>query len=174
MGNSVMIDYKDQLMQDSRLKIENATDYDQLFELVKRVVEKQIGRHRAGLALVLADMPNTIGAFHPVGSNSIVLNKALVRAMRSVVGGSHVNSFIFMVLMHEYLHSLGFLEERDVRKLCRDICKGALGPEHETVSMSTGNWLQDHPELFAMARSNVPSNFERIDRFDSSSMRYIG
>jgi hypothetical protein len=155
-------------------KIESAASYDDLFEIVKRVVEKEIGRHRAGLALVLADMPNTIGAFHPVGSNSIVLNKALVKAMRSVVGGSHVNSFIFMVLMHEYLHSLGFLDEGDTRRICRDICRQALGEDHEAVGMSTGNWLQAHPELFSIPRSNTPSNFERIDRFDSSSMRYIG
>ncbi len=160
--------------RDIRQKVETAADYDQLFEIVKRVVEKQIGRHRAGLALVLADMPNTIGAFHPVGSNSIVLNKALVKAMRSVVAGSHVNSFIFMVLMHEYLHSLGFLDEGDVRRLCRNICSGALGADHESVSMSTGNWLQAHPELFTLPRSNAPENFERIDRFDSSSMRYLG
>lgn len=157
-----------------RQKIESATNYDELFDIVKRIVEKQIGRHRAGLALVLADMPNTIGAFHPVGSNSIVLNKALVRAMRSVVEGSHVNSFIFMVLMHEYLHSLGYLDELDVRKLCRNICSEALGPDHESVGMSNGNWLQAHPELFAYPKSNSPENFERIDRFDSSSMRYIG
>jgi hypothetical protein len=157
-----------------RFKIQSASNYDELFEMVKRVVEKEIGRHRAGLALVLADMPNTIGAFHPVGSNSIVLNKALVRAMRSVVGGSHVNSFIFMVLMHEYLHSLGFLDEADVRRLCRNICTAALGADHESVSMSGGNWLQAHPELFELPRSSEPRNFERIDRFDSSSMRYIG
>jgi hypothetical protein len=163
-----------QLIEQLRLKIENARDYDQLFEIVKRTVEGQIGKHRAGLALVLADMPNTIGAFHPVGSNSIVLNKSLVRAMKSVVGGRELNSFIFMVLMHEYLHSLGYLEELNVRRLCRSICKQALGEDHETVSMSTGNWLQSHPELFTIPGSNNPTNFERIDRFDSSSTKYIG
>ncbi len=158
-----------------RRKVESAENYDQLFETVKRVVESEIGRHRAGLALVLTDMPNTVGAYHPVASNVIVLNRSLILAMEKIVRNEkEINAFIFMVLMHEYLHSLGFLDELDVRRRCKSICRGAFGPDHITVKMATGNWLEMYPQLSMVMQKMVPNSFERIDRFDSSSMRYIG
>lgn len=161
--------------EELRHKVEDATDYDELFETVKRVVESEIGKHRAGLALVLTDMPSTVGAYHPVGSNMIVLNRALINAMNVVIKRKkEVNSFVFMVLMHEYLHSLGYLDERDVRRRCLDICRSALGPDHITVKMAVGNWLEMYPQLLTVVQRISPDSFERVDKFDSSSMRYIG
>jgi len=161
-------------VEDLRQRIENAQDYDELFEIVKRVVEREAGRHRAGLALILADMPNTVGAYHPVGSNTIVLNRALIKAMKQVIRStSEINSFIFMVLMHEYLHSLGFLSEFDVRKRCQSICRSALGDDHITVRMASGNWLEMYPQLTTIL-PRMSNTFELVERFDSSSMSYIG
>lgn len=161
--------------QELSAKIAKASNYDDLFETVKRVVESEMGRHRAGLALVLTDMPNTVGAYHPVGSNAIVLNRALVNALKTVVKDKdEVNSFVFMVLMHEYLHSLGYLDELSVRRKCQAICKSALGQEHMTVKMAIGNWLDMYPKLSMVVQKLAPNRFERVDLFDSSSMRYIG
>ncbi|MDH2901162.1 MAG: hypothetical protein PXY39_09345 [archaeon] len=161
--------------EELRRKVEGATSYDDLFESVKRVVESEIGRHRAGLALVLTDMPNTVGAFHPVGSNSIVLNRALINAMRVVIKNQkEINSFVFMVLMHEYLHSLGYLDEIQVRKIAHQISKRAFGAGHLTARMAIGNWLEMYPQISMVVQKLSPNSFERIDKFDSSSMRYIG
>jgi hypothetical protein len=157
-----------------RWRVEHSQSYDELFEIIKRMVEDEIGKHRAGLALVLADMPNVLGAYHPLGSNVIVLNRALVKAMDQVVKNkSEINSFIFMVLMHEYLHSLGFLDEIRVRKTCAAICSSALGQDHLTVRMATGNWLEMYPQLQS-AMTGFSKDYERVDKFDSSSMSYIG
>jgi hypothetical protein len=161
--------------EELRRKVEDAVNYDELFELVKRVVEGEIGRHRAGLALVLTDMPNTVGAYHPVGSNAIVLNRALINAMKVVVKSTkEINSFVFMVLLHEYLHSLGYLDELKVRKLAHEISKRAFGSDHLTVRMAIGNWLEMYPQLSMVLQKLSPNTFERVDRFDSSSMSYIG
>ncbi len=161
--------------EELRNRVENASNYDQLFELVKRVVEFELGRHRAGLALVLTDMPNTVGAFHPVGSNSLVLNRALINAMKVVIKNQkEINSFVFMVLMHEYLHSLGYLDEYEVRKLAQRISIASLGSQHMTARMAVGNWLEMYPQLSMVVQKFAPNSFERVDKFDSSSMGYIG
>jgi hypothetical protein len=158
-----------------RKRIAQATSYNELFEIVKRVVETQIGRHRAGLALILQDMPSALGAYYPVGTNTIVLNKALVSGMRSVARDeAEVNHFVFMVLMHEYLHSLGYLSEGEVRKQCQKICSAGLGPDHPTVKLATANWLELHPELGMYGRNQISDKFEVVDKFDSSSTAYIG
>jgi hypothetical protein len=179
--NSVKDDFKKEeeiatmRRKELQRKIEMSSSYDDLFETVKRVVETEIGQHRAGLALVLTDMPNTVGAYHPVGSNSIVLNRALISAMKTVIKNEkEINTFVFMVLMHEYLHSLGYLDEVDVRKRCYAIAKNALGPDHIAPKMAIGNWLEMYPQLSMIIQRLSPNSFERVDKFDSSSMSYIG
>src|SRR5579884_2193937 len=90
--------YREQLKQDLRRRIDSAKDYAELFEIVKRVVEIHTGRHRAGLSLILQDMPTALGAYYPVGTNTIVLNRALVAGMRAVSKNDReVNYFVFIV-----------------------------------------------------------------------------
>ncbi len=155
-------------------RIESAENYNDLFELVKRTVEAELFKHRAGLSLILADMPNTVGAYHPVGSNNIVLNRALIDSMKRVIKNEReINTFIFTVLMHEYLHSLGYMDELKVRRMCGAVCSSALGDDHIAVKMSTGNWLEMYPQL-ATVYPRMSRDYELVERFDSSSMGYIG
>ena len=57
--------------------------------------------------LLLADLPLRLGAFHGVGTNSIVMNRTLLdRIVKSGHSRLEVNSFIYSILLHEYLHSL--------------------------------------------------------------------
>jgi hypothetical protein len=164
----------DEARQELRKRVDRAQSYDEIFELVKRIVETELHQHRAGLTLVLAPMPNTVGAFHPVGSNTIVLNKTLVQAFQQAVRDPReINAFVFMVLMHEYLHSLGYLDEREVRRVAQRVCADALGEDHPTVRLATGNWLEMYPQLNSVIDSNS-KDFEVVRKFDSSSTSYIG
>jgi hypothetical protein len=85
-----------------------------------------------------------------------------------------VNYFVFMVLMHEYLHSLGYLSEASVRNLCERICSAVLGSDHPSVKLAKTNWLEIHPELQMVGKSRVSDDYEVVDRFDVSSTSYIG
>src|SRR2546422_4295463 len=64
---------------DFNAKLDQARTLADVFELVKRAVEAVLGRTRAGLMLALADLGNHpqgfLGAFYPVASNVIVMNK---------------------------------------------------------------------------------------------------
>ena len=161
--------------EETRRRVERAQDFGELFELVKRIVEQEIGKHRAGLTLMLSDMPNNVGAYHPVGSNNLVVNRSLVKAMRNIVKDPReINSFVFMILMHEYLHSLGYLDESEVRKLSQRISSEAMGSDHLTVKLANANWLEMYPELAELSQTTFSKGFEVVRKFDSSSMSYIG
>lgn len=161
--------------EETRRRVERAQDFGELFELVKRIVEQEIGQHRAGLTLFLSDMPNNVGAYHPVASNSIVVNRALVNQMRKLAKDPReINSFVFMVLMHEYLHSLGYMNEGEVRKIAANICASALGPDHISVKLASANWIDLYPELASTSSTKFSKGFEVVRNFDSSSMGYIG
>lgn len=166
--------YRSALKAERRRRVDTAQSYDDLFELVKSLVEEELGEHRAGLSLVLANLSSEIGAFYPVGANVIVVNKALVYGLKEITNSpKQVNAFIFMVLLHEYLHSLGYLDEAIVRKLAKTICSEYLGQDHLTVKMANANWLEIYPQLAMKSRSNS-NEFEVVRKFDSSSTHYIG
>ncbi|MGI0090495.1 MAG: hypothetical protein ACREBS_02180 [Nitrososphaerales archaeon] len=173
-NNNNFLDLARARREELRRRVDRAENYDETFALVKRVVEEELGEHRAGLSLVLANMSNTVGAYHPVGANIIVVNRALINGLQQVTKNpKEINAFVFMVLMHEYLHSLGYLDEVQVRKIAQRICKNALGEDHPTVKLANANWLEMYPQLGTLSQPSS-REFELVRKFDSSSTSYIG
>ena len=162
-------------MQEFTLKLENCRDFNEVFELVKYTVERSLGKHRAGLTLVLAELPNYVGAYHIMGSNLIVMNKILLDAVKTVTKSkAELNSFIFSILAHEYLHSIGYVDERDVRLLVRRVSIENFGESHDTVKMAMGDIFGLYPQLRALGPGRTGEDFTIIKKFDESSMPYIG
>jgi len=155
-------------------RLSQATSFDQVFELVKRAAEDSLDMHRAGLSLVLGDIPNNVGAYHELGSNAIVMNRNIVKIVwRSTRARSKRNAFTFMILLHEYLHALGFTDEAQVRDLGRKIADDYLGKGHiagEMAMKPLGDFFPQVPQL-SMFRDK--GQFETVERFDSSSTPYI-
>jgi len=166
---------KRERQEDLARRVDRAQNFDEVFELVKRVVDEELGEHRAGLSLVLANMPSTIGAYHPVGANIIVANKSLIKGLQAITKNpKEINAFVFMILLHEYLHSLGYLDETEVRRVSERVSSSALGPNHPTVKLASANWLELYPQLQSLSQQPFSRDFEVVQKFDSSSTSYIG
>src|SRR6266568_4734448 len=111
--------------------LDRSFNFSEVFQLVKRSVRTSIGRRRTGLMLGLADLPDYIGAFHQMGSNFIVMNRSLLDQITHLAKDRrYINAYVFYTLLHEYLHTLGYADEGDVRRLTRQICARILGPDH--------------------------------------------
>jgi len=151
-----------------------AVGFDQVFELVKRSAEESLGLHRAGLTLVLGDITNDIGAYHGMGSNSIVMNRNIMKIVwRSTRSRAKRNAYVYMILLHEYLHSLGFADEAQVRSLSKKISDRFLGVGHIVSEMATKPLDQFFPMLPQYAAFRDKGQYETVHRFDSSSTPYI-
>jgi hypothetical protein len=103
------------------------------FEDVKKTVNTIEGISRAGLMLGLQELGTSpsgfIGAYFPVSSNIIVINKTpLLRIIDT--NQKLFKPYIFHVLLHEYIHSLGFLDERITEQKTYDISKKQFGENH--------------------------------------------
>ncbi len=120
-------------------RLSDCSDFADVFEMVKEGVEWTIGKGRAGLMLGIANLGGSnqqyIGAYYPVASNIIVMNSFPI-SMISKNQKELLNPYVFMVLTHEYLHSLGFLDEQTVRKMTLDICQKLFGTEHLTTQLA--------------------------------------
>ena len=125
-----------------QIQLETSENFGDIFEIVKRSVKQQLGMERAGLMLVLADLPMHLGAFHGVGTNQIVMNRVLLD--RIVAAGhprSQINAFVYSILLHEYLHSLSVIDESEVRRLVNEISVNTFGPDHPASTIaSRGPW----------------------------------
>ncbi|MDA4122850.1 MAG: hypothetical protein OK456_06695 [Thaumarchaeota archaeon] len=155
-------------------RLASAVGFDQVFELVKRAAEDSLGLHRAGLTLVLGDLSNDIGAYHQMSSNSIVVNRNIMKIVwKSTRSRAKRNAYTYMILLHEYLHSLGFEDEGQVRGLSKKISDKFLGPGHIVGEMATKPLDEFFPAFPQLAGFRDKGQYETIHRFDSSSTPYI-
>jgi len=157
-----------------RERLASAKTFDEIFGLVKVATERSLRMHRAGLTLVLGDIPNSVGAYHQLGSNAIVMNRNLLRIVdKTSKSRVRKNSYIFMILLHEYLHSLGYTDDRQVRSLGRKIAADFLGDKHPAGEMAVKPLNQFFPELMKYTAFRDKGLYETVRRFDSSSTPYI-
>ncbi len=155
-------------------KIANLKDFDETFELVKAVVLQKFKLHRAGLSLILQMMPSSLGAYHMLGSNAIVVNTYLLTTLKRIVKSTEeYNSYMFMVLSHEYLHSLGIVDENTVRQMTFELCKWMLGNDHTATKMAKNGPSAIYPELRSLMQSQFGRDFQVVKNFDRSNQTYI-
>jgi len=117
-----------------------------------------------------------IGAFHPIGSNIIVMNKAPLEVALTSTDKQVSNAYCFHLLLHEYLHSLGYVNEEDVRELTREVCRLALGNDNPATVMAERGIGTYFPKvIYYRQESSLPRNLkiEIIRDFDRSSVGYI-
>ncbi len=156
-----------------------ASHLPEIFEIVKKVVRDMTGADRPGLMLGISDLggqPGSfIGAFYPVSSNFIIINKTPMEAVRTL-RPELFNEYCFHLLLHEYLHSLGVLDEEQNRILTALIAERAFGRNHP-VTIISKDFNKVFPEIFYASMGWKPAKrttIELVDNFDSGNAGYIG
>jgi len=122
------------------------------------------------MILFLDDLPLRLGAYHPLGTNNIVLNRSLLEFVEGNLKSQQaVNALIYNLLLHEYLHALGNISESKVRHLVRQLCQKCFGERYITTSIANkGPWsLLTGIPLNAMnttkRRMEIVTDFEEPD-----------
>jgi hypothetical protein len=118
-------------------------------------------------------MPSNLGAYHVLGSNIIVANRYILEYIKNTKSKEEYNSFVFAVLAHEYLHSLGIIDENKVRKMTYKLCFDMFGKDHTTTKFAY-NPLGAFPQLQMISNNNFETSFTQIKKFDDKNLSYIG
>ncbi|MDW8041995.1 MAG: hypothetical protein RMJ75_04220 [Nitrososphaerota archaeon] len=159
---------------DTRSELERAQDFRDIFALVKRVVERRLGIRRAGLMLVLADEPAFVLAYHGIGTNFIVLNRRVISAL---VGRgapqTELKSYLFTVLLHEYLHSLGYVDESETRRLVMEITRSEFGDDHPAFRFAVKPLGEDEVRALLNQGQIGPSEPRLVRHFDDENLTYV-
>ena len=158
----------------NRKRLDNAQGYSEVWEIVKDTAKTALGKQRRTMMLFLDDMPLRLGAYHPLGTNNIVLNRALVQIVEATATSKKVlNAFIYTLLLHEYLHALGYVKEADVRPLVHRVSMACFGEDHITTRLAElGPWsiLQGLPLDSLRAPKRV---IEIVKDFETTNQKYI-
>ena len=161
-------------MKENEKQLENAKGYNEVWDLTKNNVKTVLKKVRRGMMLFLDDMPLRLGAYHPVGTNNIVLNRSLVYIVEATTKSrTLLNAFVYVLLLHEYLHALGYLREGEVRSLVYKISKLSFGVEHITTQLAKkGPWtlLQGLPLDSLKAPRRV---IDIVRDFEKTNSKYI-
>jgi len=121
----------------SRRRLEDVKTYGEVWDIVKESVEFSLHRRRGGMMLFLDDLPIQLGAYHPLGTNNIVLNRRLVQIVEASVRSKRVvNALIYNLLLHEYLHALGKYSEVEVRSLVYEVAKECFGEDYVVTDIA--------------------------------------
>lgn len=156
-----------------RSRLDNAASYGEVWEIVKETVEFALHRRRGSMMLFLDDLPIQLGAYHPLGTNNIVLNRVLVQMVEATIESKRVvNALIYNLLLHEYLHALGEVSEAGVRGLVIDVCKKSFGQDHVATRIAVESpWtlLKGIP----LDSVNVPKRFMEIVKNFEKPDKYI-
>jgi hypothetical protein len=153
--------------------LDRAKNYAEVWKIVKETAECALGKRRDGMMLFLDDLPLQLGAYYPVGTNNIVLNRALVEIVEASMSDKPtVNALIYNLLLHEYLHALGDLTETGVRREVVEVAKKSFGEKHvATVVACKSPWvlLKDIP----LGPYNAPKRVMEIVRDFEKTGKYI-
>jgi len=155
------------------------SDIASIFKLVKNSVKEKTEKSRAGVMLGLADLPGRRGAYHTVSSSLIVLNRKLLRDLvYAKASKEELEGYIFYTLLHEYLHTLGYLDDVEVDTLVKDILRSKLGKQHPATRIATYGVRSVFPSLrlrysnSRFARSSV-EDIEIVKTGDEEIPTYI-
>jgi hypothetical protein len=114
-------------------------DLSGIFELVKRAVFITKKGHRSGIMLGLADLGagknQWIGGYHVLSTNSIIMNSRPIDHIKKN-NSLLLKPYEFVILLHEYIHSLGIINEQKCRDVVLDICMELFGLDHLVTKMA--------------------------------------
>ena len=153
----------------------------EIFEKVKEDVRTTLGRHRAGLSLGLADMGmfrgGFIGGMHFAPGTEIIMNKSPLTKILREQPYEIVWAYTYHILLHEYVHSLGVLDEQQCRtitlKISELIFKDADHPAIVLAKNGIGTYFPDLPLIYAPLEYQPDSiSIEYINGFDKESYSY--
>ncbi len=158
--------------------LEDARNLPDIFELVKKGVRQVTNLSRPGLMLGLADLGEGaqawVGGFHVIASNAIIMNSRPMDHIHTHQPDLY-KPYVFFVLMHEYLHTLGYFDEATCRTKTNEVANVLFGAQH-VVTRLTRNVETFLPKFSTMKYGWMPPQnplIQYVRGFDRSSVGYI-
>ena len=159
-------------------ELKKAKTFADIFEIVKEMVREFLGAEQAGLLVGVTDLgthsQGFIGAFYSLNANMIIINKKpLARILQT--NPSLYNHYLFHVMLHEYIHSIGSYDEAQTMQLVHEVSQHYFGENH-IVTQLASDIEKFIPNLTYPVQGFQPPqdiNIEFIKGIDKKNTNYI-
>ncbi len=156
-------------------KLEESENIPEIFEVVKQIVKDATGLEQTGIMLGMnsfgTNNRGVLGAFYSPNSNMIVINKTLTDRIQ-VRNPKLYKGYIFHILLHEYLHSIGIHNEQQVRELSYLISRKYFGKDHEVTKIAKNFDAILKEIMYPLDEGQ--EDLEFVMGFNKSDLNYIG
>ena len=160
-------------------KIKNSRNISDIFEVVKELVNKSVKLEQAGLLVGLSDLgmynKGFIGAYYSLNANMIIINKKPLKRILET-NPQLYKYYLFHIILHEYIHSVGFYDEKQARQVVYEISKNYFGQDHQLTQLAL-NLEKFLPNLTYPSTDFIPPenpNIEFVRGIDRKNLNYIG
>ena len=164
---------------DYQKELQKAKTISDIFEIVKEMVREYLGMEQAGLMVGVSDLgahsQGFIGAFYSLNANMILINKKpLARILQT--NPSLYIYYLFHVMLHEYIHSIGSYNEGQTRQLVHEISQHYFGNTHTVTQLSSNieKFIPNlaYPDINGFQEpQNI--NIEFVKGIDKKNINYI-
>lgn len=138
-------------------------DFSGLFNLVRDIIDFKMHKKRTHILLGLLELGfnrgGFIGGLHLGGTNEIFLNKSALKVMEKESKPEYYKAYVFILLLHEYIHSVGVMNELRTRKLTRVIATEIFGTTHPVSKLAIEGIQKYFPYNFD-SRKYLPTREE--------------
>lgn len=159
-------------------KIKNAKTIAEMFEIVKKIVKLYLNFEQAGLLVGVTDLgyynQGFVGAFYSINANTIIINKKPLTRIQQTKPSIY-NFYLFHILLHEYIHSIGSYDEQLTRQLVIEISLRYFGSSH-IISQLAVNIQKIFPNLTYPKTEYLPPtdlSIEYLTGIDRENTNYI-
>ena len=163
---------------DHEKELKKARTFADIFEIAKDIVREFLGAEQAGLLVGVTDLgansQGFLGAFYSLNANMIIINKRpLGRILQT--NPALYNYYLFHVMLHVYVHSIGSFDEAQTRQLVYEMSQHYFGANH-LVTQLASNIEKFMPNLAYPAQGFQPPqdiNIEFVRGIDKKNTNYI-
>lgn len=142
----------------------SSNDFSGLFNLVRDIIDFKMAKKRSHILLGLIELGfnrgGFVGGLHLGGTNEIFLNKSALKVMEAESRAEYYKAYVFILLLHEYIHSVGVMNELRTRNLTKSIAKDVFDDDHPVVRLAVEGIQKYFPYNFD-SRKYVPTKAER-------------
>lgn len=141
----------------------SSNDFSGLFNLVREIISYRMNRKRSHILLGLIELGfnrgGFIGGLHLGGTNEIFLNKSALKVMKEESENQFYKAYVFILLLHEYIHSIGVMNELRTRNLTKRIVVDIFSENHPISKLAIEGIQKYFPYNFD-SRKYVPTKEE--------------
>ena len=138
-------------------------DFSGLFNLVREIISYKLLKKRSHILLGLIELGfnrgGFIGGLHLGGTNEIFLNKSALKVMKEESENQFYKAYVFIFLLHEYIHSIGFMNELLTRNLTKKHVVDIFSENHPISKLAIEGIQKYFPYNFD-SRKYVPTKEE--------------